>query len=361
MDYWLFPYTVLSAKEYRHLSVLLPRLSALEVVRLPAVCGASYARLEGWKVIGQPDLLNKIGLILKGYKEFAELHGESSLLASLGHDQIASDFAESRFRIQGRLKGKHPANIDLAEKSLVDAAVFIEIARDLDEKEIELEASLDKVDRLEERFREILGISDEDEVMDTIESLSTPIVLDRSYLSFMLKERFAAWFRLLCHHPPDHFPVLVTTCGDAPKELLEPFRSEIERTGKALELDKTVMASIPALDHLPTEEFMRLVNEPQFCDLLNAYWVSLEITIASPKERVPGSSLAHNASSVEGYLEEFCNQLGMNTMRRVKMELHHMPELSLEMVCRHFGGIDRLPTNATQSLASDLRLLAINM
>ena len=61
-------------------------------------------QVTGWPVITEQEQIETVKLCLKGYQQFAAVHGENSVLASLSLEQISRDFAESRFRIQTQLK-----------------------------------------------------------------------------------------------------------------------------------------------------------------------------------------------------------------------------------------------------------------
>ncbi len=124
--------------------------------------------------------------------------------------------------------------MDDSEKALLEAAIFLEMARDLEEKEIELEAGFNQISSLEGAFREVLGISDEEELADAIETLSPPLRSEKAYLSFMLPKRIESWLRLFSNNLPEACPTLVTTSEQVLEELFEPVRVACERTGKTL-------------------------------------------------------------------------------------------------------------------------------
>ena len=80
-------------------------------------------------MIKEPGRIQAITLCLKGYQQFASVHGENSALASLSLDQISRDFAESRLRIQNQLKKDDSDSSEDQEYSLAEAAIFLEMAR----------------------------------------------------------------------------------------------------------------------------------------------------------------------------------------------------------------------------------------
>jgi hypothetical protein len=243
-QYFLFPYTALSDRDCRLLSLLLPRLSVLQVILAPVVPAWFQEQVAGWPVLTEPEDLKNVELCLKGYREFAVVHGENSVLSSLSLDQISRDFAETRFHLQAKLKQKSPREPDDRTLSLLEAAIFLEMARDLDEKEMEVEAGLTKIDSLEGEFREILGITDEDELADTTEILSPPLRAEKAYLSFMLPKRIESWLRLFCNMMPQACPTLVTTSEPVLEELFDPVRAECEQAGRTFEPERILFGSI---------------------------------------------------------------------------------------------------------------------
>jgi hypothetical protein len=321
MQYMLFPYTILSEMEYRHLSILLPRLSMLQVTRPPAIPNWLQAMVAGWPVIMDQAQIEAIKLCLKGYQQFATVHGENSVLSSLSLDQIARDFAESRFRIQTQLKRDNPDDSGVSENALLEAAIFLEMARDLDEKEIEVEASFERIDSLEGEFREILGISDDEELAETVEIMVPPLRVEKAYLSFMLPKRIQSWFRLFCNRMPEASPALVTTSEQVVEEILEYLRVEYDRAGKALQLSRMPLGSIPALNGLSTEEFLTMISDPEASGLSTAYWNSLDTVLASPHDSTNHAELSRAADTLQDYLLNYRRDLGLPGGAEMRIDL----------------------------------------
>jgi hypothetical protein len=321
MQYTLFPYTILSEMEYRHLSILLPRLSVLQVIRPPAVPTWLQEMVAGWPVIMEQERIDAIKLCLKGYRDFATVHGENSVLSSLSLDQISRDFAESRFRIQTQLKRDDPDESGASESSLPEAAIFLEMARDLDEKEMEVEASFERIGSLEGEFREILGISDDEELADTMETMVPPLRAEKAYLSFMLPKRIQSWFRLFSNRMPEACPALVTTSEQVVEEIIEPLRAEYDRAGKTLQLSRIPLGSIPSLDDLPLEEFLTMLSDPEAAGLVTAYWHSLDNAVASPHDPTAWAELSRATDTLQDYLYNYRAEAGLSANREVRMDL----------------------------------------
>jgi hypothetical protein len=321
MQYMLFPFTILSETEYRHLSILLPRLSVLQVIRPPVIPAWLQKMVTGWPVITEQERIENIKLCLKGYQEFATVHRENSVLSSVSLDQISRDFAESRFRIQTQLKKDDPNESDASESSLPEAAIFLEMARDLDEKEMEVEAGFTQIGDLEGEFRQILGISDDEESADTIETLVPPLRAEKAYLSFMIPKRIHSWFRLISNRMPEACPALVTTSEQVVEELFEPLREEYDRAGKSLQLSRIPLGSIPAMDDLPMEEFFSMLSEPEASGLLTSYWHSLDNLLASPHDSTNQAELSRAADTLQDYLIDYRRGNGLFGSTEMRIEL----------------------------------------
>lgn len=345
IQYVLFPYTILSERESRHLSVLLPCLSILQVIRPPAFPTWLQEQVTGCPVITEPDQIETIKRCLKGYQQFAAVHGENSVLASLSLDQIARDFAETRFRIQTQLKKNDVDESEDWETLLLEAAIFLEMARDLDEKEIELEAGLTQIDNLETKFREILGISDEEDSDDAAETLSPPLRAEQAYLSFMLPKRIESWLRLFSNRMPEACPTLVTTAEQVLDELLEPVRAEYERTGRTFEPSRIVLGSFPALDGLPLEDFLSLLRNPEASSLVVSYWHCLESVFLSPHDVSATEQMSQAADTLQDYLHHYRGEIGLPEGAEMRMELVFDSELrwsTLRKYCDRAGKSEQL-------------------
>ena len=339
MQYILFPYTILSEMEYRHLSILLPRLSVLQAIRPPVIPAWLQEMVTGWPAIMEQERIENIKLCLKGYQEFATVHGENSALSSISLDQISRDFAESRFRIQTRLKKDDPDESGTSESALPEAAIFLEMARDLDEKEMEVEAGFTQIGDLEGEFRQILGISDDEELADTIETLVPPLRAEKAYLSFMLPKRIQSWFRLLSNRMPVACPTLVTTSELVVEELFEPLRAEYDRAGRTLQLSRIPLGSIPAMDDLPMEEFLSVLSDPEASGLVTSYWHSLDNVLASPHDSTNQAALSRAADTLQDHLLNYRREIGLSGSAEMRLDLVFDNEMRWSSVRKHYDPV----------------------
>ena len=159
LRYFLFPQTVLSERDFCLFSYLVPELHMLQILRPPAIPEWGTRQFSDWPAITDQGMIEAVRGSLRSYQDFAAIHGEETGLASISHEHIAGEYSESRLQIQTDLRKKETPAAELSRAMLTEASVFLEMARDLDEREIELETGIALVDRLESEFREILGIS----------------------------------------------------------------------------------------------------------------------------------------------------------------------------------------------------------
>jgi len=304
--YLLFPHMVLSEKDYRHLSVFLPRLHSLQVLRAPAVPEWGREQFPGWPAIAGPELQEQIRVCVQGYRSFGVLHGESSLLASLSHDLMAKDAVESRFRLQSELKGQGEHASDAGREMLIEAATFLEMALDLDEKEMELQSGLAKAEGLEEEFREILGITGDEEPDESLEALDFSLRSGNVDLSFMLRKRIVSWYRLFSRNMPETSPVFVAITGEVVEELLDPVQSAFERAGKHFERIDLPLGSIPSLEQLDVESFGTLIRELGEAGVLAPYWQAVEMTLRDPHNAAMREALEAKSEILRKRIESFC-------------------------------------------------------
>lgn len=347
----LFPYTVLPEREYRQLSLVLPGLSLLQVTRPAAVPDWLVQTVSPWPAVTEQHQIETIGLCLEGYREFAAVHGNDSALTSLSLAQISRDFAESRFQIQTELKKKGTPELSEAEISLIEAAVFLEMARDLDEKELEVEAGLARMDSLEGEFREILGISEDETPEDALDALSPPLRPEPASLSFMLSKRIQSWLRLLSNHMPAATPVLVTTSETVLTEFFDLFRIPDDGGGKISEPTRLALGSIPTVEDLAVADFLSLLSDPEASAILTSCWQGLEAVLLAPGAPTGREALSQSFDALRDHLCHFRRDLGLSDDRMVGIELVYDDQFTWSMIQEHLRQSEE-PARSTKDLSS---------
>jgi hypothetical protein len=305
-NYFLFPHMTLSAHDFRNLWIFLPRLSVLEIARLASIPEWAQERFSAWPVLLGEDLSTRIGSCIEGYRTFAQVHGgQGGILGFLS--RAFEEIDEPRYRIEQELRGRCPTDMGPAQKEIVQAALFLEIARELDEKELEIGSSYAHLNAIEQEFRDILGI--EDEESDRAETNLTPALApDTNGLLYMLPRRIESWFRMLSLQPPESTPIFVGCFPEVIEEALEMIRTGCERDGKQFSAATYLLGSIPRLDGLGSKQFRTLIEAPEMPDLVSSCRHGLEDFIKSAARGENPAELQGRGRLLQSAFERFCRK-----------------------------------------------------
>ena len=306
LNYFLFPHMTLSEHDFRNLWIFLPRLSVLEIARLASIPEWAQERFSAWPVLLGEDLSTRIGSCIEGYRTFAQVHGgQGGILGFLS--RAFEEIDEPRYRIEQELRGRCPTDMGPAQKEIVQAALFLEIARELDEKELEIGSSYAHLNAIEQEFRDILGI--EDEESDRAETNLTPALApDTNGLLYMLPRRIESWFRMLSLQPLESMPIFVGCFPEVVGEAIEMIRTGCERDGKQFSAATHLLGSIPRLDGLGSKQFRTLIEAPGMSDLLSSCRHGLEDFIRSAARGENPAELQGKGRLLQSAFERFCRK-----------------------------------------------------
>ena len=300
-SFTLFPHTVASEEDCRALCILLPAVSVLKIIEPPAVPRWAEYCVVIENALADPELEKKVRLQMKGYKNLAEVVGDGDLIASLGWENDRG--GEDVRQIRGRLLDGREADVKTGEKLLTEAALVLEMARDLDERDIELQKNIDHAGVLEDEFREILGIAD-DEVEETSVPLNLRLVPEREYLSYMLERRAVCRLRLHAFGKQEGFPFPVCIAPDFADQIMDIVETRMEQEGKPWTGGKTALPSVPVVRGLPPESLAAIPGLLNDGRILAVYHESLGKALESPKDTAVRNDLAESAALVFAALDE---------------------------------------------------------
>jgi hypothetical protein len=296
----------LSANDFRNLWVLLPRLSVLEIARQASIPEWAHEKFSGWPVLREEEMSARIISCIEGYRTFAQVHGgPGGILGFLS--RALDEIDEPRYRIQEELRGGPARDMDPAQKEIIQAALFLEIARELDEKELEIESSYAHLNAIEQEFRDILGI--EDEESERAQANLTPALgPDTNGLLYMLQRRIESWFRMLSLQPLESMPVFVACFSEVIEEVLEMIRTGCERDGKEFSAATHLLGSIPRLDGLGGKQFGTLIEAPVMSELLSSCHHDLEDFLRSAARGENAAELQGKSRLLQSAFERFCRK-----------------------------------------------------
>jgi hypothetical protein len=281
----LFPYLTLSEGDFRHLALLIPRTYLLQVLDPPPLPTWGRTHFSALSVDLDEQEKDQIGRDLRSYQEYAANHQDHCLAASFSSETLSRRSRESRFDIQNSLRSKGNEGPDPETQKLLEAAVFLEMATELDQKESDLESDLAEASRLESEFREILGIDAEDAHDDAIETLTPPLTATRAHLSFMLLQRITSWLRLFSSRLSAGITLpLVTVNREVVDELVERVEAFTRDRSPKPTLLQVPLISIPSLPKLPSDVFASKLGELRQTENPQRLGEALEALLSDPQD-----------------------------------------------------------------------------
>lgn len=334
VNYFLFPHMTLSDDNLKDLCIFLPRLAVLEITRQARIPEWAQGTLSGWRVLENGELSEQIGSCILGFSDFAKIHGgPGGILGFLS--QVFEEVDEPRYKIQEELKGKCPPDLAPERKELLRAALFLEIARELDERELEIESSYVHLGEIEQEFRDILGIDEESG--HTEANISPPLAHDLSGMLYMLPKRIAGWFRVFALRPSEGPAVLVSCLPQVIEETLDAIRVECERTGREFSAATCVLGSIPEAGGLGGKRYRSLIEAPGLPELLSGCHRELDDFIKTAAKLKDASGLSDGNRSVQNALEKFCGKCDTPEADKVGLSLTMVENLTFSEVAGLFG------------------------
>jgi hypothetical protein len=326
--YFLFPQSVMAEHEARHLALLLPTLRLLEI--------ASPLRMPSWgrghfipeAILSEPEFVQRVKHYLRDYREFADTHQDTDTMALLQAQRQGADSEASRFLLQSQLRGRPPKGPDMAEWLRLEAASFLELARELDERELELEGHYRRMEELEEDFREILGAVDGEEIEEVAEAVNLPLAPDRNRLAHLLVKRAASWYRLFGNQLQQPGTVAATLTREVTLELLDPIQTEWERIGRGFSWVQRPVVALPSIRELATGDFSALWTQLVDSGAIQPYWRALAEALDQPETEKLWDAVNHHVQSIRSRIFEFCLQCNVHPREQVVLVMNLIHDIS---------------------------------
>jgi hypothetical protein len=328
-EYLLFPHSILPEADYRLLTLALPRLGVLQVITGTDFPAWAEDRLYNRPTLEDTEYLDFLRRALGGYRKYAEEYGSDGLRTLMSRGIGVEDVAETRFRIQSTLRGKKAEEVPPSEICRFGAAVFLELARELDEREIDLQEGLNRFGRMEDELQNIIAGGTREELEEAVEVADLRLRYDRSHFAFLMKQRMGAWFRLLAEHPPEVPPVLVAPDRDGAEELLDPVYARKEKERPDWTPVSVEAMTLPGMELPDADKFEELLGDLEECGMQAVYFDSLETMLDDPAEterqEAMQTAALETASRVQNKLEE----KGLPIPVKVKVKFLYAPDVKL--------------------------------
>ena len=223
-----------------------------------------------------------------------------------------------------------------AQKKTIQAALFLEIARELDEKELEIESSYARLNAIELEFRDILGIED-DRAESAETNLTPPLAPDTNGLLYMLPRRIETWFQMLSLQPVEGMPIFVSRFPEVVEETLEMIRSGCEQKKKEFSTAAYLLGSIPRVDGLGRKQFQTLMESPGMPELLSSCHRELEDFIKRAAGGESKAELQGESRSPQSAFEKLCRKCDVPEGERASLVVTLVENVSLGDVAGFLG------------------------
>lgn len=303
---FLFPHSVLPDAAARCFFTVWSPLECLRAVEAAFVPDWAEPRCEQRGIEKSEKFWDRVRAVRQGYRELGARVGEDGLMAVLSRDWALGAGPESRGQIQSILKGMSPEPPDMEEWLLTEAAVFLELGRELDIRELELLKNLEHVGRLEENLLKALGADEEDtaELQKALETTNPPLSPDWGHFGYLLRQRIAHWFRMFSRaRVPGGRVVLAALGREVVDEALDPVQTERERRREPWDRGEMRVLSIPRMDLLGPEEFSRWLDAVEKLEARGPFRQSLEALMEDPSRPALKEELLQAARDLERALQ----------------------------------------------------------
>lgn len=308
---FLFPHSVLPDAAARCFLTVWSPLECLRVVEAASIPKWAEPLCEQRALDKGERFWDRVRAVCQGYRELGSRVGEDGLMAVLSRDWALDAGPESRGHIQSILKGVSPEPPDMEEWLLTEAAVFLELGRELDIRELELSQNLEHVGRLEEKLLQTLGADEEDtaELQKALETTNPPLSPDWGHFGYLLRRRIGYWFRMFHGtHVPAGRIVLAAMGRDVVDEALDPVQTERERGRKVWDRGETPLLTCPRTDLLNPQELSQWLDAVENLEARGRFRQSFQAFMEDPSRSGLREDLIQKARDLERALKTLWSQ-----------------------------------------------------
>lgn len=310
---FLFPHNVLPEPAARCFLTVWPSMDCLKAIEPASVPEWAESRCAQHRLKENENFWDRVRAVWQGYRDLGSKVGEDGLMTVLSRDWILDAAPESRSHIQSVLRGVRPEPQKMDEWLLMEAAVFLELGRELDLRELELSKNLEHVGRLEENLLKALGADEEDtvELQKALETTNPPLSPDWGHLTYLLRQRIGYWFRVLSRiEIPGCRAVLAALSRDVVEEALDPVQTERERRREAWDRGEMLLLTCPRVDLLGPEDFSRWLKSLGTLLERDRFRESFEAFAQDPARDAFIGEILQRARDFESALKKLWSQFG---------------------------------------------------
>jgi hypothetical protein len=287
-----FPYTLLEESDLKRLCLYVSRFRLLQIdpqadLGLPSELRARDF-IQPLSPVEEGSILERIRLALASYRQLGALRPEGGNLHSFGAFALQDDPEGSTSRLRAHLRGSRRESSP-KDRSLVDAAVFLLLAHEVDREHLELERHLGGVRVLEAEFAEALGLPDEHgEAPEAVEETGA---YDLEQLrSTQVAQRLRAWTCLYLAGEGEASAVPLTTSAAVMEEIWEQLPSHLVNrcpAASAAMLGVRRLCRLPDPGALPAAEVVALREKLERAGILPRWRQAVATTLGALQASEP--------------------------------------------------------------------------
>lgn len=322
--YFLFPHSVMADFEARHLALLVPNLHLLQIINPLQMPAWAQEHFSPHIILAEAAFIDRVNHYLHDLRNFADTHRGSDTLVLLESEQLGKDRESSRFLLQDELRQRPTKGHDMPGWLRLEAASFLELAREMDEREMELENHYRRMEELEKGFREILGVIDGEEMEEVVETASVRLVPDQNRLHHMLVKRSVSWYRLVSDSLLEPGVAMVALTREVAAELLDPIQTDWERDGRQFPCLHRPVAVLPSLRDLASGDFQVLWRQILESGVAQPYWQALADLLRQPLEADLWVTVQQQVKLIRTQVFEFCMQCNFHPKEQVVLVMNHL-------------------------------------
>ena len=279
-----FPYSFLEENDLKRLILYFNNIRLLQVLPdfdlgLPDPLRTS-SLVQSFCPMSSPVLLDIIKRAHQTYHQFGSVHQDGGLVQLLRTYAMQEDFEDSRTGLVAQIRQGLPS-LAPEELELVNDAVFLLFAHELDREHLELDFQLDHVHGLETKLHEELGIGTEEE--RKVVALKSPLLLesDPPRTRYPL-QRLRAWTRLYRQHQDPNPLLPLTTSLEVLGEISERLPSQLAALAggpPSMPLRQYLLSIVPDPQLLSLEEILEFRESLSREGILDNWWDSVAAAI----------------------------------------------------------------------------------
>ncbi len=280
-----FPYTFLEENDLKRLILYFDTVRLLQVLSdadpgLPDLLRNSQS-VQLFCPISDPSISEATRRALQTCHQLGSIHQDGGLVELFRTFALQEDFEDSRTGLVAQLrKGHH--RLAPEEEELVNDAVFLLLAHQLDHDQSELDLELERIRELENKFHAEVGIgADEEKDFEPLRS-SLSMESDRTRTQYPF-QRLRAWTHLHSAQKETDLFLPLTTSAEVLGEIIERLPSELTTLTQglpAMVLEQHRLAVLPDPQPLSLEEILAMKQSLSGASVLDNWRASFSTAIS---------------------------------------------------------------------------------